>query len=107
MSKKEVELDAATLCNGRLHEYIQEGFDMARNRVIANKAGTGKATITLMIELEFDDEDSARVSVREPKITLPKLRTTGQIVRFDGGIPVVDLVEIDVKNRQLPLREIK
>jgi hypothetical protein len=101
---KEYQLDAETLCNGVLTRHIQEGFDEIRNRVIDNGSDCGDGTITIVIKVGIHASgEGARTTVLEPKIKKPALKSIGQIVRFNGGIPVVDIDEDTHGNQRLPL----
>ena len=102
---KEYQLDAQTLCGDVLTRHIQEGVDEIRNRVIDNGSDSGSGAITITIKVNIDGGgEGARISVPEPKVKKPALKTTGQIVRFKGGVPVVDLAEDGDGNRQLPFK---
>ena len=100
---KQKNLDADTLCSGALHVHINNAIGEIRDRVIFNENGRGKGKIVLTIDVDIEDDGySARVSLKEPKVTKPALRAKGQIVRFIDETPVVDVDEDEDGNQRLP-----
>lgn len=105
---KEYQLDAQTLCDDVLSRHVLDGLEEIRNRVIDNGADSGSGSITITIKVNIDGGgEGARLAVPEPKIKKPALKTTGQIVRFKGGVPVVDIDEDSHGNQRLPFESLK
>ena len=99
----EVQLDAHTLCGDALTRHLLDGIEEIRGRVIDNGQDSAQGTITITIRVAVDGGGAGlRLSVSEPKIKKPALKTTGQIVRFAGGVPVVDIDEDSAGNQRLP-----
>ena len=106
---KEVQLDASTLCEGALNAYIVEAIDEIRQAVIDQEADNGKGTITITIDVNIDAGGlGARISLKPAKVAKPAPQNKGQIVRFHGGTPVVDVDEDALGNQKLfMLKEVK
>lgn len=63
-----------------------------------------KATVTMQFTVSFLDEtgDSMIIACVACKATPPKRKARGRIVRFESGVPVIDLDETDSSgNRKL------
>lgn len=102
---KEYQLDAQTLCDDVLSKHVLDGLEEIRGRVIVNGSDSGSGSITITIKVSIDGRGAgARLSVPEPKIKKPALKTTGQIVRFKGGVPVVDINEDSHGNQRIPFK---
>jgi hypothetical protein len=103
---QEVQLDAQTLCGGVLTRHILNGIEDIKERVVENDQDHGDGTITIVVKVSVDGGGLGyRLSVPEPKIKKPALKTTGQIVRENGGVLVVDIDEDEDGNQALPFRK--
>ena len=99
----EAELDAGNIAHGVLHSHINDGVRAIRDHVIRHGMNAGKGVITIKIVVGVEDDGrAAKVSVGHPKITLPDPTARGQIVRFVGDAPIVDMEEVDDRVRRLP-----
>ena len=103
MSKNEVLLDGDNFCKGRVTAILRDSLEEIAERIAENGDVSGAGTVTIKVAFSVDVEaGTVRASVAEPKVTKPKAKSEGQIIRLGSGGPTVDLEEDGVGNRSLP-----